>query len=144
MMSRKLALCSALVALGVMVGCSSDRNMEGYSTQSGGIDYLETQDYIADSSIGPVLTNPQGMTVYTYDNDQSGASSCYGECASKWQPVGASPTATPYANMTIIERTDGRRQWAYNGMPLYTYADDTTMGDVRGDNEGGVWHVVQR
>jgi predicted lipoprotein with Yx(FWY)xxD motif len=143
MKTRNLLIGSAIVLLGVVLGCSSDRNVEGYSTQSGGADYMENQSYMTDSSVGSVMTTPQGMTVYTYDKDQPGVSNCYGECASHWPPVTASANALPYGNMTIINRTDGRRQWAYNGMPLYTYVDDTNMGEVAGDNEGGVWHVVQ-
>jgi hypothetical protein len=54
-----------------------------------------------------------------------------------WPPVIASPDAMPYRNMTIINRSDGRRQWTYNGMPLYTHADDANACDVRGTNEGG-------
>lgn len=143
MKTRKLGIGSAIVMLGAVIGCSSDRNVENYSTQAGGADYMENQTYMADSSAGSVMTSPQGMTVYTYDKDQPGVSNCYGECAEHWPPVAASSTAKPYGNMTIISRTDGMQQWAYNGMPLYTYVDDTQMGDVTGDNEGGVWHVVQ-
>jgi predicted lipoprotein with Yx(FWY)xxD motif len=104
---------------------------------------MENQSYMSDSSVGSVMTSPQGMTVYTYDKDQPGVSNCSGECASHWPPVTASPSAMPYGNMTIINRTDGRRQWAYNGKPLYTYVDDMSVGEVTGDNEGGVWHVVR-
>jgi predicted lipoprotein with Yx(FWY)xxD motif len=143
MRTRNLLVGPAIVLLAAMVGCSSDQNVENYSTQSGGADYMENGSYMTDSSIGSVMTTPRGMTVYTYDKDQSGVSNCYGECASHWPPVTASPSATPYGNMTIINRSDGHRQWAYNGMPLYTYVDDTNTGDVIGDNEGGVWHVVQ-
>jgi predicted lipoprotein with Yx(FWY)xxD motif len=45
--------------------------------------------------------------------------------------------------MTLVSRTDGLRQWAYDGKPLYTYHEDAMRGDVEGDNEGGVWHVVR-
>jgi len=128
---------------GLLAGCSSDRNVDNYSTQSGGVDYMESNTYMADSSVGPVMTTPQGMTVYTYDQDTPGVSNCYGECATHWPPVTASAAAQPYGNMTIINRSDGRRQWAYNGRPLYTYVDDTKGGDAMGDKEGGVWHVVQ-
>jgi predicted lipoprotein with Yx(FWY)xxD motif len=143
MKTRILLLGPAILLLGALVGCSSDRNADNYSTQSGGADYMENESYMSDSSIGSVMTTPQGMTVYSYDKDQPGASNCYGECASHWPPVTASSNAVPYGNMTIINRSDGRRQWAYNGMPLYTYVDDTSTGDVTGDKEGGVWHVVK-
>jgi predicted lipoprotein with Yx(FWY)xxD motif len=38
---------------------------------------------------------------------------------------------------------DGSPQWAYKGMPLYTYVKDVKTGDKNGDGVGGVWKVVQ-
>jgi predicted lipoprotein with Yx(FWY)xxD motif len=95
------------------------------------------------STDGEILTTPDGRTVYTYDKDSSGVSNCYNECAEKWPPVTAASDARPVGRMTIIERTDGTRQWAYNGMPLYLYQSDSAAGDVTGDDVGGVWHVVR-
>jgi predicted lipoprotein with Yx(FWY)xxD motif len=96
-----------------------------------------------DSEAGHVMTTPEGRTVYTFDKDAAGSSSCYGECAEHWPPVTAASNAQPYGQMTIVDRTDGTRQWAYNGMPLYLYDDDEKPGDAEGDGEGGVWHVVK-
>ncbi len=28
-------------------------------------------------------------------------------------------------------------------MPLYFFAGDAKAGDVNGDNQGGVWHVIR-
>ena len=138
------ATASSFILVGSLMGCSSDdRDVENYSTNSGGADYMESGNYMGESSIGTVMTTPRGATVYTYDQDQAGVSNCYGECATHWPPVMASPNAAPYGNMTIITRTDGRRQLAYDGMPLYTYVDDSAAGDVTGDSKGGVWHVVR-
>ncbi|HUM18196.1 MAG TPA: hypothetical protein VL086_21070, partial [Candidatus Nitrosotalea sp.] len=38
------------------------------------------------SSAGEVLTDAQGMTLYTYDKDTAGKSNCTGECAEYWPP----------------------------------------------------------
>ncbi len=43
----------------------------------------------------------------------------------------------------LLSRNDGQRQWAYDGNPLYTYAEDSMRGDVKGDDVGSVWHVVR-
>jgi predicted lipoprotein with Yx(FWY)xxD motif len=83
------------------------------------------------------------MTVYTFDKDKMGASSCYGGCAEEWRPVTAAADAQPFGQMSIVDRTDGTHQWAYAGKPLYLYDDDDKPGDAEGDNEGGVWHVVK-
>lgn len=94
------------------------------------------------TSVGTVLVNAEGMTVYTYDKDTAGKSNCYDECAEYWPPVKATATDKPVGGLTIIPRTDGVLQWADDGKPLYTFANDKKTGDVTGDNKNNVWHVV--
>jgi predicted lipoprotein with Yx(FWY)xxD motif len=97
---------------------------------------------MTDSEIGPVMTTPQGMTVYTFDNDQPRQSNCYQACAKHWPPVTADSYAREYGLTSLIYRADGQRLWAYGGSPLYTYVEDGVRGDVKGDDIGAVWHVV--
>lgn len=92
---------------------------------------------------GRVLSTPAGMTLYTYDKDNLGQSQCYGECAEYWPPFLASATSVPSGDLTLVYRTDGRKQWANNGMPLYTFAQDKNPGDVEGNNYHNNWHVVR-
>ena len=40
-----------------------------------------------------------------------------------------------------VERPEGI-QVTYNGWPLYFYAGDTVPGDTTGQDQGGVWFVV--
>ena len=139
--SNLLSVASALLAV-VVTGCGL---MGGESKSGSDADYTaaDSATYMRSSADGEILTTPDGRTVYTYDKDSSGVSSCYNECAEKWPPVTAASDARPVGRMTIIERTDGTRQWAYNGMPLYLYQSDSAAGDVTGDDVGGVWHVVR-
>ncbi len=45
---------------------------------------------------------------------------------------------------TIIDRTDGTKQWAYKGKPLYTFVQDKKPGDMTGDGKAnGAWHVAK-
>ena len=90
-----------------------------------------------------LMTTSSGMTVYTFDKDAVGQSSCYGPCASYWPPVEATRGQQASGDMTIIRRTDGTMQWAKQGRPLYTYAEDTMQGDMKGDNYNQIWHVVR-
>ncbi len=98
-----------------------------------------------DAAKGTYLTDFQGMTLYTYDKDTIGVSNCTGGCAKAWLPYtsGAVAQGTFPANITVITRTDGTRQFAWKGMPLYYYATDTKVGDITGDGVGGVWHIVK-
>jgi predicted lipoprotein with Yx(FWY)xxD motif len=91
-----------------------------------------------------VLTNEAGMTLYTFDKDSGGKSVCNDKCAVNWPPFIAAADAAPAGGYTIIVRDDGRRQWAWQGKPLYLWIKDQKAGDTTGDNVGTVWHVVKQ
>jgi predicted lipoprotein with Yx(FWY)xxD motif len=94
-----------------------------------------------------LLTNSNGLTLYTFVPDKVNKSVCYGDCATYWPPVPGHMSAGPGVSGTIgtITRTDGTTQATYNGHPLYTYIGDHAPGQDGGNNvnlNGGVWHVV--
>ena len=98
----------------------------------------------ADSSMGKIYTDEKGMTLYTYDKDEAGKSNCYDECAVNWPPYIAAADAAAEGEWTIVDRTDGSKQWAYDGKPLYLWIQDKAPGDVTGEGKGdGTWHVVK-
>ena len=121
---------STIVALCAISGCTTPT--------------LSTQELgnTRDTSVGVVFVDSQGMTMYTYDEDESGKSNCTGMCAVFWPPVEAAKDASPRDRFTLVDRGKGSKQWAYNGMPLYSYFLDDKPGDVSGDGADGVWHVV--
>lgn len=96
-----------------------------------------------DTSAGTVLTDQNGMTLYTFDKDEAGVSNCYGKCAANWPPLMAPADANAEGDWSIVERKDGSTMWAYYGMPLYTFVGDEKPGDVTGDGKFGVWHVAK-
>jgi predicted lipoprotein with Yx(FWY)xxD motif len=98
-----------------------------------------------DPTKGSYLADFSGMTLYTYDKDTAGVSNCYGTCATVWPPYtsGATAESALPANITVVTRTDGTKQFAWNGMPLYYYAKDKNPGDILGDGVGGIWHLVK-
>jgi predicted lipoprotein with Yx(FWY)xxD motif len=92
---------------------------------------------------GRILTTPTGMTVYTFDKDTPGTSTCYDICAAYWPPVLASAGQQPSGDLSINARKDGTMQWAQHGMPLYTFAHDKHLGDMKGDNYDNTWHIAR-
>jgi predicted lipoprotein with Yx(FWY)xxD motif len=103
-----------------------------------------------DSSLGKVLADSKGMTLYTFDNDGKGAmkSSCSGKCAAAWPPFVAPTDASASGDWTVVDgqNKDGTavKMWAYEGWPLYYWQNDKKPGDVDGDGKGGVWHIVKQ
>ncbi len=98
---------------------------------------------IINSDIGKVLAAKNGMTLYTFRKDVSGASNCYGGCAKSWPPMLASDSAKADGPFTVITRKDGSKQWAKDGQPLYFWIKDRKAGDVTGHGVGGVWDAAR-
>jgi len=90
-----------------------------------------------------LLVSPGGMTLYTYDPDPQGASTCTGDCAQNWMPFAPAAADTPFGDFTILARDDGGRQWAYKGKPVYLFKLDRVMGDAAGDKRDNAWHAVR-
>lgn len=103
---------------------------------------------LGDSSLGQIVVDGQGLTVYYYDADtaNSGVSACTGGCLQNW-PIVTSATDTPVVDgvtgtVGTIPTPEGGFQITINGMPVYLYAGDSAPGDVNGQGAGGVWWVV--
>jgi predicted lipoprotein with Yx(FWY)xxD motif len=98
------------------------------------------------TSIGPVLADSKGLTLYWYAKDTRMSSACTGSCATAWPPLTGTAMAAMGVRLTgklgAISRTGGIQQATYKGHPLYLYAGDTAPGQVKGNGLGGVWHVL--
>lgn len=121
---------AVVVSLG---GCTGQDSTEG--EDFGSLQVMET-------SLGPIMADAKGMTLYTYDADEPEKSNCMDQCAVNWPPALATGADKPVGDLTIFKRPDGTLQWADEGRPLYTFIQDKKSGDVTGDNMKGVWHVV--
>ncbi|MDD1750516.1 MAG: hypothetical protein LUO89_11655 [Methanothrix sp.] len=100
------------------------------------------------STLGTYLVNQTGFTLYylTKDAPGNGTSSCYGECSAVWPSfyvdkltVAQGLNATDFA---VNNRTDGSKQIAYKGWPLYLYSKDTKPKDTNGEGVNKVWFVI--
>jgi predicted lipoprotein with Yx(FWY)xxD motif len=89
------------------------------------------------------LVDGKMMTLYVFAKDQPGVSNCNDMCAKNWPPLAAAAGAKPMGDWTVITRADGSKQWAYKGMPLYTWIKDSKPGDATGNGVGnGVWKIA--
>ena len=105
---------------------------------------------IDQTSLGSVLTNVQGFTVYWFAKDTATNSACSGACAAAWPPVIGMPRAASGFKLTgklgEIKRADGSMQATYDGHPLYLFAGDSKPGQVNGNainGFGALWYAIK-
>jgi predicted lipoprotein with Yx(FWY)xxD motif len=147
---------AAVVAALLFSGCSSDKSVSSSATtspaaQSGAQTGAQSGTVnVADSSLGSILVDSQGRTLYLFLKDSGTTSSCTDACASAWPPLVASgtPTAANGANASLVgttARPDGTTQVTYNGHPVYRFQGDTQAGDTSGQGVvafGAGWFAV--
>ncbi|GAB3524305.1 hypothetical protein [Arthrobacter monumenti] len=102
----------------------------------------------ADSPVGEIVVDGEGMAVYYFDNDEpnSGESTCTGDCLVAWPPVIVDSETPEVDGVTgevgTIETPDGELQATIDGLPIYYYVDDKEAGDITGQAVGDVWWLV--
>lgn len=103
----------------------------------------------ATGPLGAYLTGPDNLALYTFKPDSPNTSTCDGGCAEAWPPftVEAGTEFVPgdgvEGKLTTFPRPDGTLQVAYDGVPLYYFANDTTPGDTNGQGLGDNWFVAE-
>lgn len=101
-------------------------------------------------SLGPILTNPEGFTLYHLVLEQNGHVVCTGACVRLWPPYTVPAGTTIQATLpgisgtfSLVTRPDGLgQQVAYDGDPLYTFAHDTAPGQTNGENFKNLWFAA--
>ena len=116
-----------------------------YAAQSGG-----TKVSLASTSLGKILVDARGHSLYLFEKDKNGKSACAGACATYWPPL--ITTGKPLAGAGVkasllgtTKRADGKMQVTYNHHPLYTFALDKAKGQTKGQNLdefGAEWYVL--
>ena len=97
----------------------------------------------ASTTLGDVVVDANGKTLYAFANDQGTTSACTGGCAGIWPPLMATGTPTGGTGIDAAKLSAAPTgQVVYNGHLLYTYANDMRPGDTKGQGVGGIWHVV--
>jgi predicted lipoprotein with Yx(FWY)xxD motif len=150
-------LAVSSVAALVLAGCgssSSNSSSSGTSsssasgTSSSSSASADVSLRTASTSLGTIVVDSSGMTVYYFDKDtaNSGVSTCSGECLAAWPAVVATSDSPEVDGVTgtvgTITRDDGTKQVTLNGLPLYLFVKDKVPGDVTGQAVQGVWWVV--
>ena len=102
------------------------------------------------TSLGRVIVDSKGRTLYLFEKDTSRRSACSGLCAQYWPPLltHGAPVARTGVKQSLlgkIRRADGTQQVTYAGHPLYLYAGDSKPGQTNGEGSqefGAGWDVL--
>lgn len=135
-MRRSIILSTLVIgaaALGVVACGSSDddsgANAAGSSTGFVSVANVDGTDVLADSA---------GKTLYSAPVEKGGKILCVDQCTSFWVPMLASPADAKKAageldaKLGVARRPDGEQQLTFDGLPLYTFAEENA-GKLAGD-----------
>ncbi|MFL6136054.1 MAG: hypothetical protein ACJ72A_24830 [Nocardioidaceae bacterium] len=144
-------------ALLTLAACGSGGSTDNTSTSAAGSGSAAAQPAAhpgkiatQSTSLGKVLVDPRGRTLYAFAADAPHHSACTGSCLSYWPPVPGADAASlagsgVTAKLGVIKRSDGSSQLTANGFPMYTYVGDSAAGETKGQGtnlSGGLWWVV--
>ncbi len=102
------------------------------------------------TSLGEVIADSTGRTLYMFEKDKNHHSACYGQCAIYWPPLltHGKPTAGHGVKRSLLgttRRMNGAIQVTYAGHPLYRFAGDSSPGQTTGEGSlgfGAAWDAL--
>jgi predicted lipoprotein with Yx(FWY)xxD motif len=120
---RLLLVLSSVTVLGVATVASASGSRAVVNTKS--------------TSLGTILVNSSGQTLYLDTKDKSGHFACTGQCAAAWPVLKTSgkPKAAGKvkASMLGTVKHGSATQVTYNGHPLYTFVQDSKSAPTSGE-----------
>ena len=142
-MTRTLVMLTLTAVLGV-IGFLVAGSVARSATESSATVSLRK------TTLGPILVNSKGHTLYMFAKDKNGKSACNGNCAKFWPALVSQgkPTAGSGVKLSLLGttmRSNGSRQVTYNKHPLYMYVLDKRAGQTAGEGVsafGARWYAV--
>jgi predicted lipoprotein with Yx(FWY)xxD motif len=142
----RLVAAAVIAAVATLVaGISSSASARPSSLDSGHA--KRTLVKLRKTSLGMVLVDARGRTLYLYTPDKHNKTVCYGQCAAYWPPL--LTTGKPLAGagvkaklLGVTMRKDGSHQVTYAGHPLYFFVQDSKAGQTNGEEFQNIWYVV--
>jgi predicted lipoprotein with Yx(FWY)xxD motif len=110
--------CSSSASSGTPAGGGASNTAQNSPAAHGTASHLKTRS----TSIGTVLVDSAGRTVYELVGDSVNKPTCTGGCLAVW------PAVKKNGHQVVV-----------NGHPAYTYVHDTAAGQVNGQNVRDRW-----
>lgn len=141
---RKFALLVAAVAV-VAVGVAAIPSAARVTAKT-----PKAKLQVRKTSLGTIIVDQKGRTLYLFEKDKGKTSACYSACAAGWPPLLTSGKPTVAKGVTAskvgtTKRKNGVLQVTYAGHPLYHFIGDKKPGQTTGEGSkafGASWYVV--
>lgn len=157
MRTSRMRLATAAIVLAlILAACGGDETPTdtgpapttgATGAETGATGPAGAQVTTSEADLGTILTDAEGRTLYLFEADTDGTSTCYDDCAANWPALttDGEPQAGDGVDASLLgttERDDGTVQVTYAGQPLYYFAGDAAAGDTNGQGVSEVWYVV--
>jgi predicted lipoprotein with Yx(FWY)xxD motif len=147
---RRLVL--TLISASALAGCgaaATSPSSSGPGTGSGAS--TGTTLSSGTTSLGTVLTDKHGLTLYYFLPEKGGVTTaCDATCLKNWPPVvatgspsGSSAVTGTLSTVSIMFNGASVNEVTYNGWPLHTFSGDSASGDVNGQNVENTWFAAE-
>ncbi len=136
--------------MSVITGCSKDDD-------KGTEPIAKDVQLTTNATLGDILTDKEGRTLYYFANDATSANNCTGNCELVWPVFNVENLSAEklgsgldLSDFNTITTGSGKKQLTYKDRPLYYYAPAVSgkntqeaPGQTNGENVGGVWFVAK-
>jgi predicted lipoprotein with Yx(FWY)xxD motif len=146
-----IAVAAVAAIVLVAAGCGNSKgNGASYSLSAYRLAAQAAKVGVRSTSLGRILVDSRGRTLYLFEKDKGRRSACYGQCAVYWPPLlsNGKPLAGRGVKRSLLgttRRTNGTVQVTYAGHPLYRYVGDSKPGETTGEGSlgfGAAWDVL--
>jgi predicted lipoprotein with Yx(FWY)xxD motif len=139
-----------LFGAAVLAGCGAAATPSSSSSNGNGGSTAPTVS-TGTTSLGTVLTDPQGMTLYYFLPEKGGKiGACDASCLKTWPPatVTGSPTSSSGITGTlgVVSITVSgvkESELTYNSWPLHRFSGDSGSGQTNGQNIANAWFAAE-
>ena len=139
------ALLALAAASAMTLSACGGSSSSGVATDSGAPAAATGAVHVGTTSLGKVLVDGNGMTLYVLSADSRNKSTCDAQCLSFWPPVAPTSAGKLAVAAGQTKTTAGSAMATIAGQPVYTFAQDSKPGDVNGEGVnlyGGIWYAL--
>jgi predicted lipoprotein with Yx(FWY)xxD motif len=152
--TRLLSVTSVAVTTLILASCGGGSSYNSTSSSGSGPTPASSSAQpivrTAKTSLGAVVVDGSGRTLYRFTMDTGPRSTCSAGCAVNWPPFTAATTprvggGVPGSAVSVVWRSDGKRQVILDGHPLYFFKGDQSAGQLNGQGLnafGAKWFIV--